>query len=97
MEIQGKIKEVLPKVEGSSEKGNYCIQPLLVEVTESFTKADGSQMAVFNEIIIELSGENAKSFNLAVGTMVKLGIRFYVREYNGKKFQKISSPYIYVV
>ena len=97
MEIQGKIKEILPKIEGKSERGDYCIQPLLVEVVESYTKADGSQTAVTNEIIVEVGGENAKSFNLAVGTMIKLSLRFYVREYQGKKFQKITSRYIYVV
>ena len=97
MEIQGKIKEIFPKVEGNSEKGDYCIQPLTVEVTESFTRADGTLVTMANEIIVDLSGENAKNFNLVVGTMIKLSLRFYVREYNGKKFQKISSRYIYVV
>ncbi len=97
MEIQGKIKEVLPKVEGNNERGDYCIQPLVVEVIESFTKADGSLFSTQNYILVELSGDNAKSFNLPVETTIKLSLRFYVREYNGKKFQKISSRYIYVV
>ena len=97
MEIQGKIKEIFPKIEGNSEKGDYHIQPLLIEVIESYTKADGVLVSITNEIIVELGGENAKKFNLAVGAMVKLSLRFYVREYNGKKFQKISSRYIYVV
>lgn len=97
MEIQGKIKEILPKIEGKSERGDFCIQPILVEVEESFTRADGSQNSFVNEIIIELSGDNAKNFNLPVDTTIKLSLRFYVREYQGKKYQKISSRYIYVV
>ena len=97
MEIQGKIKEIFPKIEGTTERGSYCIQPLLIEVTESYTRPDGSVNTFVNEIIVELGGENAQGFNLAVDTMVKLSLRFYVREYQGKKFQKITSRYIYVV
>lgn len=97
MDIQGKISAVFPQIQGTTEKGEYHIQPIQLDVEESFIRTDGSTAVVPHQILIDLTGDNAKNFNLPVGTTVKMNITFRVREYQGKKFQKISARYIYVV
>lgn len=97
MEILATIKNVLPVVSGSNERGEYRIQPLEVEIHESYLKADGSNSLIIHALMVDLVGENAKSFNLPVGTQVKMNLRFTLREYQGKKYQRISSSYIYCV
>lgn len=95
MEILGTIKDVLPLIEGNNERGDYHIQPIIINVQETITKADGSIMTYDNDIIVEIVGESAKGFNLPVGTRVRVNLRFSVRDYNGRKFQKITSRIIY--
>ncbi len=97
MEILATIKNVLPVVSGSNDRGEYTIQPLEIEIQESYMKADGSNSIISHALLVDLVGENAKGFNLPVGTRVKMNLRFMLREYQGKKYQRISSSYIYCV
>ena len=97
MEILATIKNVLPVVSGSNERGEYRIQPLEIEMQESFLKTDGTTSVILHSLMVDLLGDNAKQFNLPVGTRVKMNLRFMLREYQGKKYQRISSSYIYCV
>lgn len=97
MEVVGTIKKIFPKVEGSTEKGEYCIQPIELEVTESFVRADGTQSSSVNIILVDITGGKAQNFSLQEGQRVRVNLRFNVREYNGRVFQKISTVFIYAV
>lgn len=97
MEVVGTIKKIFPKVEGSTEKGDYCIQPIELEVIESFIRADGTQTSNTNNILVDITGGRAQNFNLQEGQRVRVNLRFNVREYNGRAFQKISTIFIYTV
>lgn len=97
MEVVGTIKKIFPKVEGSTEKGEFCIQPIELEVTESYVRADGTQSSSTNSILVDITGSKAQSFSLQQGQRVRVNLRFQVREYNGRAFQKISTIFIYAI
>lgn len=97
MEVIANITNVHPLISGSNDRGEYRIQPLEIEVQESYLKADGSTSIIQHALLVDLIGDSARNFNLPVGTKVKMNLRFQLREYQGKKFQRISSNYIYCV
>ncbi len=97
MEILGIIRQVLEVKSGSSPKGDYYVQPIVVELEESFNRVDGSQGVTRHSLLVDITGRQARNFSLGVGTKVRMNVFFHCKEWNGKWFQGVSCGMIYVV
>lgn len=83
MELQGKIINVLPMLEGTSSKGNvWKSQPYVLETEEKYPK----------KVYFEVFGEESIKRNPAqVGDVVTISIDIESVEYNGKWFTKVRA------
>jgi len=97
MEILATVKKVLDKVEGTSSKGTYCIQPLLVAFEENATRVDGSCTTKMHTMVVNLSGECARNAKLEAGQVIRFQPYFDCREYGGRYYQKVNTRYVTTV
>lgn len=94
MEILATITKVFDKVEGTSSKGSYCIQPLLVEFEESTSRVDGSSITNRHSMIVNFTGLAAKNANFAEGQVIRFQPLFHCHEYQGRHYQKVQTKFI---
>ena len=97
MEIVGVIKEVLPARSGSTGKGDFYYQPVVVESAETYLRMDGSQGVKNHSFVVDITGRLAREFSLQAGTRVRMNLYFRCSEWQGKWFQHVTSSVVYVV
>lgn len=83
MELQGKIIQVLPLLEGTSKNGNvWKSQPYVLETQEQYPK----------KVYFEVFGEDRIKQNPAQdGDVVTISFDIESVEYNGKWFTKVRA------
>ena len=99
MEVEATIKRVLTKRTFTTDKGQFTVQPLVLEAVETRQANNGSTYELEHTFFAEMTGQKAEEFNLGVGTNVVVGLLFTAREgksENDKYFQTIRITYLRV-
>lgn len=96
MKIDCKIKSILEARSGLKKDNTtyWYSQKIEVEWQEAKTRNDGTIYAVDQSLIVQLFGDMAKNFTLTVGQSITLDIHFECHEYQGKKFNDVSSSFL---
>jgi hypothetical protein len=82
MEIQGKLIGFLPEVQGTSAKGPWKKQEIILETVESFPK----------KVCISFWGEKADEIkSYKDGSNLKVSINLESREYNGRWYTEVRA------
>lgn len=83
MEIKGKVTQVLPLVQGTSQSGNqWCKQEFVIETDESYPRT----------VCLTLFGsENIEKYKVAVGQTITAQIDIESREYNGRWYTNVKA------
>jgi hypothetical protein len=80
MEVNGKIIQKLPPVNGTSRNGNtWTKQEYVLETQDAYPK----------KIFFDFFGERANQYNLEVGDVVILSFDIDSHEYNGRWYTSI--------
>mgnify|MGYP003305266870 CR=1 FL=1 len=72
----------------------WFIRPIEVEWQENRLRGDGTTYTIDNTLKVDLFGEHAQNFSLAVGSNVTIDVRFETSIYNGKTINSIRSTFI---
>lgn len=96
MKIDCVIKEVGECRSGTAATTGktWYIRPIVVEWQDQHVKGDGSTYAVDNTLKVDMFGEHAQKFSLAVGSNVTIDVRFETSLYNGRTINSIRSTFI---
>jgi len=94
MKINATIKQVLPAVSGTSEKGEYKFVPIVIAWEEQFVRRDSTIYNLEHSLVVNIMGQYANNFSLPVGARVNIDIRFNTREIGSKVFNSVTSNFI---
>jgi len=75
MDIQGKLISLLPEVKGTSAKGEWKKQEVIIETVETYPK----------KVCISFWGDKVEEIkNQRIGSLIKIHLNLESREYNGR-------------
>lgn len=80
MEITGKLLSKLPPVNGTSQKGEWTKQDIVIETAETYPK----------KICISFMKEVEKIQAVQIGSTLTVHINIESREYNGKWYTNVN-------
>lgn len=82
MDIQGRIVQILPEVEGVSKAGNAWRKQEFILSTQSGQYE--------RKVCITLFGDRVDQFHIAEGDEVRVGIDIESREFNGRWYTNVN-------
>ncbi len=82
MEVEGIITNILPPVTGTSARGQWSRQDVIIEQPSEFNK----------KLCVSFWGDKANELSkFSIGTKVSVGINIESREYNGRWYTEVRA------
>jgi hypothetical protein len=81
MELNGKIVQIMPEINGTGKNGQWRKQEFIVETQGNYPK----------KVCITVWGDNIDQFGVNVGDQVNASIDLESREYNGRWYTDVKA------
>ncbi len=99
MEVHATIKKIYPKRTITTNNSLFTSQPLTLEQKEEIQLWNGNVLNYTHTFFADLTGKQAETFNLPVGTDVVANLHFNAKEGKGGQnsaFQSVRITYLRV-